>query len=70
MEEMTWVDIKEKIENGYKTVVFGVGSTEQHGPSLPLTTDALRADRYANIIASELGNTLQAPTVPIGYSVL
>ena len=68
MEHMSWVDIKEKIDNGYKTVVFGVGATEQHGPSLPITTDALQADRFANIIAVELENTLQAPTVPVGYS--
>jgi creatinine amidohydrolase len=68
IDEMTWVDIKEKIDEGYKTVVFGVGSTEQHGPSLPEKTDALQADRFANILATELGNTLQAPTINVGYS--
>lgn len=68
IDEMTWVDIKEKIDNGYKTVIFGVGSTEQHGPSLPEKTDALRADRYTNILAQELENTLQAPTISVGYS--
>jgi len=68
MEQFTWVDIKEKIDNGYKTVVFGVGATEQHGPSLPITTDALQADKFANIIAVELENALQAPTIPVGYS--
>lgn len=66
--EMTWVDIKEKIDNGYKTVVFGVGATEQHGPSLPLETDALQAEEFANIIAVKLENALQAPTIPVGYS--
>jgi creatinine amidohydrolase len=68
IDELTWVDIKEKIESGYKTVIFGVGSTEQHGPSLPEKTDALQADSFANIIARELGNTLQAPTINVGYS--
>ena len=68
IDELTWVDVKEKIENGYKTVVFGVGATEQHGPSLPEKTDALQADEFANIVALELGNTLQAPTIPVGYS--
>jgi creatinine amidohydrolase len=68
IDELTWVDIKEKIENGYETVIFGVGSTEQHGPSLPEKTDALQADQFANILAKELGNTLQAPTISVGYS--
>ena len=68
IDELTWVDVKEKIENGYNTVVFGVGSTEQHGPSLPEKTDALQADQFANILALELGNTLQAPTISVGYS--
>ena len=49
-------------------MVFGVGSTEQHGPSLPEKTDALIADRFANLIALELGDTLQAPTISVGCS--
>ena len=68
IDELTWVDIHKKIENGYKTVVFGVGSTEQHGPSLPEKTDALQADQFANILALELGDALQAPTISVGYS--
>ncbi|MBD3211986.1 MAG: creatininase family protein [Candidatus Lokiarchaeota archaeon] len=68
IDEMTWVDVKEKIENGYTTVIFGVGSTEQHGPSLPEQTDAKQADEFANIIALELGKTLQAPTINVGFS--
>lgn len=68
INELTWVDVKEKLEKGFKTVIFGVGSTEQHGPSLPEQTDARQADKFANIIALELGKTLQAPTINVGYS--
>jgi creatinine amidohydrolase len=68
IDELTWVDIKEKISKGYNSVVFGVGSTEQHGPSLPEKTDALIADYIANLIAVELGDTLQAPTISVGCS--
>ncbi|MBD3254708.1 MAG: hypothetical protein GF383_06425 [Candidatus Lokiarchaeota archaeon] len=68
IDEMTWVEVQELIDSGYKTVVFGVGSTEQHGPSLPEQTDALQADRFSNILAKELGNALQAPTIPVGFS--
>ena len=68
MEEMNWIDIKEAIENGYKNVIIGVGSTEQHGPHLPTQTDALIADVMVNFIAQKLNNALQAQTVKVGCS--
>ncbi|TFG19880.1 MAG: creatininase family protein [Promethearchaeota archaeon] len=68
LDDYSWEEIKHLEENGYKTIVFGIGATEQHGPSLPLQADALQADKAANIIASELPNALQAPTIRVGYS--
>lgn len=68
MDEMTWFDIKAALESGVDTVVFGIGSTEQHGPSLPLQTDRRIADITANMIATNIENVLQAPTINIGYS--
>ncbi|MBN2154475.1 MAG: creatininase family protein [Candidatus Lokiarchaeota archaeon] len=68
LDEYTWEEIRSLIENGHKTVVFGIGATEQHGPSLPLMADALQADETANIIAHELPKALQAPTIRVGYS--
>ncbi len=68
MEEMNWVDIKKAINDGFKTVVIGVGSTEQHGPHLPTQTDALIADVAVNLIAQKLKNALQARTIFVGCS--
>ncbi len=68
MEEMNWVDIKKAIKDGFKTVVIGVGSTEQHGPHLPTQTDALIADVIVNLIAQNLKNALQAQTIRVGCS--
>jgi len=68
MEEMNWVDIKKAINDGFKTVVIGVGSTEQHGPHLPTQTDALIADVIVNLIAQKLKNALQAQTIRVGCS--
>jgi creatinine amidohydrolase len=68
MDEMNWVDIKEAIDNGFKTVIIGVGSTEQHGPHLPTQTDGLVADIVINLIAKKLGNALQALTIKVGCS--
>ncbi len=68
MEEMNWVDIKKAIQDGFKTVIIGVGSTEQHGPHLPTKTDALIADVLVNLIAHNLKNALQAQTIRVGCS--
>ena len=68
MEEMNWVDIKKAIQDGFKTVIIGVGSTEQHGPHLPTKTDALIADVLVNLIAQNLKNALQAQTIRVGCS--
>jgi creatinine amidohydrolase len=68
MENMNWPDIKEKIESGYTTAVFAIGSTEQHGPHLPLITDSLIGDVLALKVAEKLGNALQAPTIRVGLS--
>ena len=68
LEDMNWLDIKEALENGFTTVVVGIGSTEQHGPYLPLKTDALIGDAISYGVAKRLGNALQAPTIKVGCS--
>jgi creatinine amidohydrolase len=40
MEEMTWVEVREAAAAGLP-VVLPAGSTEQHGPHLPLNTDCV-----------------------------
>src|SRR5262249_40380245 len=49
------------------TVVIAFGATEQHGPHLPLATDALIGDHLARLIADRL-DAFVAPTVRIGCS--
>jgi creatinine amidohydrolase len=68
IDEMNWQDIGEAIDQGFKTVVIGIGSTEQHGPHLPLQTDSLLGDIIANKVAKQLHNALQAPTIRVGCS--
>ncbi len=68
IDQMTWKTVEQYMSQGYKTVVFGIGSTEQHGPSLPLRTDRKIADVMAHTVARELEGALQAPTIGVGFS--
>jgi creatinine amidohydrolase len=64
---MTWPEVRAAIDAGHDTVVAPFGATEQHGPHLPLGTDALFGDELGAAVAERLGACL-APTMPIGCS--
>lgn len=68
LEHLTWPKIEELQKSGFDKVVFGVGSIEQHGPHLPLVTDAWAGLVIANHVATKLGHTFQAPTIRPGCS--
>lgn len=68
LEEMSWPEIKEAVEGGKDTAVVMVGSIEQHGPHLPIKTDAYIADELGRMITEKLGDALMAPTIRPGVS--
>lgn len=68
LEEMTWPEVEEAIQEGRTTIVVAVGAIEQHGPHLPLLVDAARGDRLAVAVAERLGGALVAPTIRVGCS--
>ncbi len=68
LEELTWPEVKAAIDEGFDTVVFAVGSTEQHGPHLPLSTDTVIGEWLAEATASRLGHALIGPALRIGCS--
>jgi creatinine amidohydrolase/Fe(II)-dependent formamide hydrolase-like protein len=54
IEDLTWVEFEQRApETPYWILV--AGSTEQHGPHLPLGADTLVAERLAEIMAAEHG---------------
>ena len=65
MTEMTWQDFAAKAKKG-SIVFLPAGSTEQHGPHLPLATDSIIASRYAEMLADEFDG-IAAPTICFGY---
>jgi creatinine amidohydrolase len=68
LQYMTWREISEALDRGFDTVVVMVGSIEQHGPHLPISTDTVIADDLGVRVARKLGNALAAPTIRPGCS--
>jgi creatinine amidohydrolase len=63
-EEMTWQEVKDAAE-AQKPVVIAVGSTEQHGPHLPLNTDVLLPVAVALEAAKQV-DLIVAPPIRFG----
>jgi creatinine amidohydrolase/Fe(II)-dependent formamide hydrolase-like protein len=64
VEELTWMEVRDAMKAGKKTVLVATGGVEQNGPYLATGKHnyVLRATTEA--IARKLGNTLVAPIVP------
>ncbi len=65
--ELTWVDVEEFLKR-HKTAVVPVGSCEQHGPHLPLDTDAYDAFWLSMKAAEKAQCALVAPPIYYGVS--
>lgn len=66
LQELSWTDIKNYLKTN-DMVIIPLGSTEQHGPHLPLGTDFYEALGMAKMISAQTG-VLVAPLTFIGYS--
>lgn len=65
IQDVTWQDFERYVTNTKNpTVIVPIGSTEQHGPHLPLGVDAYQAKEIAEGIAKRT-NALAAP--PLWY---
>lgn len=63
LEELTWTEVRDALENGYKTIIIATGGTEQNGPHMVLGKHNIRIKYVAEKIAVELGDALVAPIV-------
>jgi mycofactocin precursor peptide peptidase len=66
LDRLTWPDVAALADRSL--LVVPVGSTEQHGPHLPLATDLLIAVALADRLAAARDDVLVAPGVPYGSS--
>ena len=64
----TWPEIKQRIERGLETVLIPLGSTEQHGPILPLDNDIFNAVQICIRAAMKSEKALVAPPLCYGVS--
>lgn len=67
LQEMTRTDVQEYLKTS-DMVIIPIGSTEQHGPHLPLGTDCYIAIDIAKMISARTG-VVVAPVLLAGYSV-
>lgn len=66
MDRLSWEDYQERLRQPQATVLLPVGALEQHGPHLPLGTDAMLATAVAADVARHTG-ALVAPALSYGY---
>lgn len=67
-DHLTSPEVGAALAEGWTTVVFACGATEQHGPHLALSMDASHGTALAEAVARRLGRALVAPTVRVGCS--
>ena len=63
LEELTWTEVREAIDNGTTTIIVPTAGTEQNGPHMVLGKHKFIINHTSDLVARELGNALVAPVV-------
>lgn len=66
LQLMTWTEVKEYLETS-KGIIVPIGSTEQHGPTGFIGTDAICAEVVA-LGVGQAADAIVAPTISVGMS--
>lgn len=64
IEELTWMEVRDAIDAGYRTVIVPTGGVEQNGPYLATGKHNVILRATTEAIALKLGDALAAPIVP------
>jgi creatinine amidohydrolase len=68
LQKMSWLDVQQAMEAGCDTIMVPIGSVEQHGRHLPVTTDSLVVEWIAEQTALGCEGVLVAPIMYYGVS--
>ena len=71
LDRLAWPQLAEAARQGGSTVLWPFGAIEQHGPQLPLATDAIFAERVADAVLTQLDPALpiwRLPCQSLGFS--
>ncbi|HEY8905366.1 MAG TPA: creatininase family protein [Rhodoferax sp.] len=63
IEDMTWVELHDRVLHGASTVLIPIGGTEQSGPHMALGKHNVRVKYLVGQIAERLGNAVVAPVL-------
>ena len=63
IDDMTWTELRDRVQGGATTVLVPIGGTEQSGPHMALGKHNVRARALAVRIAQRLGNAVVAPVL-------
>src|SRR5882757_7245860 len=63
IEDLTWIELRDRIASGATTILVPIGGTEQNGAHMALGKHNVRARVLAERIAAALGNAVVAPTI-------
>jgi Uncharacterized protein, putative amidase len=62
----TWPEVETYLESS-RGIIIPIGSTEQHGPTGLIGTDAIAAEAISRAVG-EAANALVAPTINVGMA--
>ncbi len=72
LPEMTWEEVAEELERT-DMIIFPVGSTEEHGPHMPLLSDTIQGIEATKRIVARLDDegirAVVGPPIPFGVSI-
>ena len=63
LENLTWPEVKERMQHGTDTIIIPTGGTEQNGPHIAIGKHNWIVRYTSGEIAKQLGNALAAPVI-------
>ena len=63
LDELTWTEVRDRLEGGTRTIIVATAGTEQNGPHMVLGKHKFIVRYAAEQIARELGDALVAPVI-------